>query len=191
MAILATIMTQKPEMWHTRTYEDFSKFLGANSKRLGIVSRMQPYEEMTASYLTEAMGNIVRNKEKAGTNKYQKIDHLSFEWEIEQNYIEYIPFVAQVTENGLNGSEITMAFDRKYYGIDDTFIIEGSKQMCFVLTEPTRKADKYWEYQVRLMDSDREATLVTSACYPGAKTRWIGNLKAELHKQICALIIIY
>ena len=40
---------------------------------------------------------------------------------------------------------------------------------------PTRKSDNYWVYQVRLMGGDREATLDLSACYPGAKTRWIGE----------------
>lgn len=167
-------MTQKPEMWATRTYEDFSKFIGASPKRLGILSRMEPYNQMTASYLTEGFGNVVTNKESAGS-KYQKIDALSFSWEIEQNNIEYITFVEDVVDNGFNGTEITMVFDRKYYGIDDTFMIEGSKQMCFVLDEPVRKADRYWAYQVRLVDSDRQATLATQYCYKGARTRWIGE----------------
>lgn len=83
MAIIANFMTQKPEMAHSRTYEDFSKFLGRMPERLGIVSRMEPYENMTASYLTEAMGNVVRNKEKAGS-KYQPINSLEFTWEIKK-----------------------------------------------------------------------------------------------------------
>ena len=76
--IIANFTTVKPEMAHSRTYEDFSKFLGQNSKRLGIVSRMEPYEDMTMSYLTEAFGNVMRNKEKIG-NKFQKRDSFSFE----------------------------------------------------------------------------------------------------------------
>ena len=46
--------------------------------RLGIVSRMQPYDEMTSTFLTEAMGNVVRNSEKAAS-KYQKLNSLMFE----------------------------------------------------------------------------------------------------------------
>lgn len=180
MALIASIMTKKPEMT-SRTYADWSTFLGENTKRLGLLSRMQPYDEMTASYLTQAMGNIIKNKENSG-NKYQKIDALSFSWEIEQNWIEYIEFAQNVTDNGLNGSEITMYFDRKYYGQDDTFIIETTKQQCFVLDEPRRVSEKCWEYHVRLLANDREATLITSACYKGAKTRWLGNLKPELHE---------
>lgn len=67
--IIANFTTIKPEMATARTYEDFSKFLGANEKRLGIVSRMQPFEKMTASYLTEAIGNIMVNSQSKG-NKY-------------------------------------------------------------------------------------------------------------------------
>lgn len=150
--------------------------------RLGIVSRMQPYEEMTASYLTEAMGNVVRNSEKTG-NKYQKLDALSFEWEIEQNHIKFIPFVAVPVGDGTNGSEITMAFGERYYEVEDTFMIEESKQMCVVMEAPQRRADNYWIYQVRLMGGDREAVLDTNACYVGAKTRWIGCIKPEYHDR--------
>ena len=180
--IIANFTTVKPEMAHSRTYEDFSKFLGEKPARLGIVARMQPYEDMTASYLTESIGNIVRNKEKSG-NKYQKLDALVFEWEIEQNHIEYIPFVETPSGDGSNGSEITMVFPRRYYEAEDTFMIQESKQMCFVMEAPTRKSDNYWVYQVRLMGGDREATLDLSACYPRAKTRWIGNVKPEYHSQ--------
>lgn len=76
--IIANFTTHKPEMAHSRTYEDFSKFLGEKPARLGIVSRMQPYDEMTSTFLTEAMGNIVRNSEKGGS-KYQKLNSLMFE----------------------------------------------------------------------------------------------------------------
>ena len=180
--IIANFTTVKPEMAHSRTYEDFSKFLGEKPARLGIVSRMQPYEDMTASYLTEAMGNVVRNQEKGGS-KYQKLDALLFEWEIEQNHIKFIPFAEVPVGDGSNGTEITMVFPERYYEAEDTFMIQDSKQVCFVMEAPMRKADNYWVYQVRLMGGDREATLDTTACYKGAKTRWLGNLKPEYHDQ--------
>lgn len=180
--IIANFVSMKPELAHSRTYEDFSKFLGAKSHRIGIVAKMQPYEQMTASYLTEGMGNVYRNSSKGG-NKYQKIDALSFSWEIEQNNIEYITLADQVTDTGINGSEITMAFTRRYYEVNDTFMIEGSKQQCFVVESPIRMSDNYWTYKVRLLGGDRQATLTTSACYKGAKTRWLGNIQPEYHEQ--------
>ena len=64
---VATMMNLRPEMSETRTYESFSKWIGTNPTRFGIVSRM--YEEMTASYLTESLRNIFYNDVKA-TNKF-------------------------------------------------------------------------------------------------------------------------
>ena len=182
--IIANFMTVKPEMAHDRTYEDFSKFLGANPARLGIVSRMKPFEKMTASYLTEAVGNVVTNSGKR-ENKYTPINSFMFEWEVEQNFIKYVPFVEAPTGDGVNGSEIRMVFPEKYYEVDDTFVIEESKQMCIVMDSPIRKADNYWEYSVKLMAGDLSAQLDTSACYAGARTRWIGNVKQEYHDNGC------
>ena len=78
-----------------------------------------------------------------------------------------------------------MVFPEKYYEVDDTFIIEDSKQMCIVMDAPIRKADNYWEYAVKMMAGDLSAELDTSACYVGARTRWIGNVKQEYHDNGC------
>jgi hypothetical protein len=56
-----------PNMGETRTYEDFSKFLGTKPERLGIVSRL--YEDLTAAYMTESLRNIFYQDAKSG-NKY-------------------------------------------------------------------------------------------------------------------------
>ena len=50
-------------------------------KRLGIVSTM--YQNLTASYLTEGLGNVMYNKQKG--SKFQKLNSLLFEWEIDVN----------------------------------------------------------------------------------------------------------
>lgn len=177
--IVANFTTVKPELAHTRTYEDFYKFLGDRPERLGIVSKM--YENMTASYLTEGLGNIMYNKENKGS-KFQKINSLQFEWEIDVNFIKRIPFAAVPQGDGSNGSEITMAFRERYYELYDTFMIDDSKQMCIVIEGPIRKSDDYWEYNVRLMDSDYSATLNLDACQIGSTTRWIGNVQPELNE---------
>jgi hypothetical protein len=144
---------------------------------------MQPYEKMTASYLTEAVGNVYTNKESK--QKYTSIDSFSFEWEIEQNFIKYVPFVAVPEGTGENGTEIRMIFPEKYYEADDTFIIEESKQMCIVMEAPRRVADNYWEYYVKLMGGNLSAILDASACQVGMNTRWIGNVKQEYHDSGC------
>lgn len=50
-----------------------------------------------------------------------------------------------------------------------------------VMAAPTRKADQYWTYYVKLMGGDLSAVLDADACYVGARTRWIGNVKQEYH----------
>lgn len=181
--IVANFMTVKPEMATARTYEDFSKFLGKNETRLGILSRMPEFEKMTASYLTEGIGNIYG---KPQGDKYSPIENMAFTWEVLQQNIKYIPMVEPcVKDAGQDGMEFRIVFPEKYYGVDDTFIFETSKQMCIVITEPNRVADGYWEYGVKLMSGSLDAKLSDMANYAGSKTRWIGNVKQEYHSNGC------
>ena len=83
--IVANFVSNRPTMSETRTYEDFYKFLGTRPTKLGVVSRLYP--ELTASYLTESLRNIFYQDVKSG-NKYQSIDSMYFEWEVETNYIK-------------------------------------------------------------------------------------------------------
>jgi hypothetical protein len=43
-------------MGETRTYEEFTKFLGEKPYRLGVMAQL--YTDLTASYLTEALQNV-------------------------------------------------------------------------------------------------------------------------------------
>jgi hypothetical protein len=81
--IVASYVTKRPTMSETKTYEDFYKFLGASPHKLGIVSRLYP--QNTATYLTESLKNIFYNDAK-GANKFQSIDAMMFDWEIETNH---------------------------------------------------------------------------------------------------------
>ena len=87
--IVANFVSNRPTMSETRTYEDFYKFLGTRPTKLGVVSRLYP--ELTASYLTESLRNIFYQDVKSG-NKYQSIDSMYFEWEVETNYIKRVEF---------------------------------------------------------------------------------------------------
>lgn len=171
--------SKNPSMSETRTYEHFSKWLGARPARLGVVSRL--YEELTASYLTESLKNVFYRDSK--TDKFRSIDAMYFDWEIETNNIKRIEFADCPVDDGANGTEITMAFRENYYQKNDVFKIDGSEQQCFVVSRPTRKNDHYWEINVRLIDNDYSSVLDVRACQPGCTTRWIGNAQPELHKE--------
>lgn len=77
---ISQFTTENPSMGDTRTYEDFSRFLGTKPHRLGVLTRLYP--DLTASYLTESLRNIFYQDTKA-SSKYQSINSLYFEWEVQ------------------------------------------------------------------------------------------------------------
>jgi hypothetical protein len=148
---------------------------------LGVAAKL--YEKHTASYFTEGFGNVMYNDSKPGS-KYQKLNNLLFEWEVEINQVKRIPFAASVPSSfaSAHGIEIPMAFTERYYEVNDTFMIDESKQVCIVIDGPIRKADNFYEYSVRLINADYSAELGVEACQTGMLTRWIGNIQPELHE---------
>ena len=178
---IASFVSNVPTMDDTRTYEDFYKYLGDKPSRLGVVSRMYPNN--TASFITESLKNIFYMDAKGSGNKYQSVNSLMYEWEVESNYIKRIEFAAVPEGDGAGGTEIIMAFRERYYAKYDTFKIEKTGQQCFCLTNPIRKGDNYWEQTVRLVDNNYDTILNFDGCQPGDTTRWISNYMPELHEE--------
>lgn len=166
-------------MAHSRTYEDFYKVLGTRPKMMGVMARM--YQQNTATFLTEAIMNIYNNKKTV--NKFQPINSLMIEWEIDVEFIKHVEFAAVPVGTGASGSDITMYFTERYYEKYDTFKIDGSRQQCIVKSVPERKADNYWEYIVQLVDADYSSQLDTTACQPGMTTRFLSNIMPEYHER--------
>ncbi len=146
--IVANFVTNRPTMSETRTYEDFYKFLGVRPHKLGVVSRLYP--ENTATYLTESLKNVFYNDRK-GANKFQSVDSMLFEWEVETNFIKRIEFADVPAETGENGGEIVMAFKERYYEKYDIFKIDKTMQQCMVVSRPVRKRDKQPQLIVSLL----------------------------------------
>lgn len=176
--IVANFVNIKPEMAHSRTYEDFYKFLGTRPKMMGVMARM--YTSNTATFLTEALSNIFYNQKTV--NKYQPTNSLMYEWEIDVEFIKEVEFAAIPSGNGEGGSDVTMYFTERYYEKYDTFKIQNSRQQCIVKSTPQRKADNFWEVTVQLIDSDFSAVLDLTACQPGMKTRFLSNIMPEYHE---------
>ena len=172
-------VTNRPTMGETRTYEDFYKFLGTKPHLLGIVSTMYP--DLTASFLTESLANIVTlNK---NTDKYRPIDSMYFEWNIDANYIKRIKFAADVTDAGANGTDISFTFTERYYEKHDIFKIDGSMQQCIVMSRPIRLADNSWQVYARLIDNNYASVLDLSACLAGMTTRFQSVAMPEMHEE--------
>lgn len=177
--IIANYVSNRPNMGETATYEDFYKFLGTRPNRLGVMARLYP--ELTASFLTESLFNVFY---KSGTpKKFESTNAMMFEWEIETNFIDRPEFADVPTQFGENGTEITMAFKKRYYEKYDIFQIEKTRQQCLVIARPVRKADNYWEVLVRLIDNDYSSVLDIDGCNIGDTTRFLSNAHPEMHEE--------
>lgn len=177
--IVASYVNVKPELAHSRTYEDFYKFLGTRPKVMGVMARM--YTNNTATFLTEALGNVYYNDKSK--NKFQPINSLLVEWSIDVEFVKRVLFAAVPSGNGAGGADITMYFTERYYEKYDTFKIDGSRQQCIVKATPQRKADNFWEYTVQLIDADYSGVLDLNSCQPGDSTRFLSNIMPEYNEE--------
>ena len=177
--LVANFTSRIPTMGQTKTYEDWSKYLGSKPHRLGVVARM--YTDNTLNFITDGLRNIFYKDEKL--DQFQISSSLVFEWQVETNNIKKIEFADVPTETGENGSEITMAFRENYYQKYDIFRIDKTKQQCQVLSRPIRKRDDYWEVQVRLIDNNYDTTLDTDGCQIGDLTTFQSVAVPELSEE--------
>ena len=166
--IVASYVNVKPEMAHSRTYEDFYKLLGTRPQMMGVMARMYPNN--TATFLTEALMNIYYNSKTA--NKFQPINSLMIEWNIDVEFIKRVEFAAIPTGTGAGGADIEMYFKERYYEKYDIFKIDKTMQQVIVVSRPIRKADNYWEVQGRLIDNDYKSVLNLDGCQVGDTTRF-------------------
>ena len=145
--LVANFTSRIPTMGQTKTYEDWSKYLGSKPHRIGVVARM--YTDNTLNFITDGLRTIFYKDEKA--DQFQLSSSLLFEWIVETNNIKKVEFAEVPTETGENGTEITMAFRENYYQKYDIFRIDKTKQQCQVVSRPIRKRDKQTQLIVSLL----------------------------------------
>ena len=177
--LVANFTSRIPTMGQTKTYEDWSKYLGSKPHRIGVVARM--YTDNTLNFITDGLRNIFYKDEKA--DQFQLSSSLLFEWIVETNNIKKVEFAEVPIGDGANGTEITMAFKENYYQKYDIFRIDKTKQQCQVVSRPIRKRDDYWEVQVRLIDNDYDTTLDTDGCQVGDTTTFQSVAMPELSEE--------
>ena len=145
--LVANFTSRIPTMGQTKTYEDWSKYLGSKPHRIGVVARM--YTDNTLNFITDGLRNIFYKDEKA--DQFQLSSSLLFEWTVETNNIKKVEFAEVPTEDGANGTEIPMAFKENYYQKYDIFRIDATKQQCQVVSRPIRKRDRQAQLIVSLL----------------------------------------
>jgi hypothetical protein len=173
--------TTRPEMHNTRTYEDFSKFLGVRPARIGLVATL--YDQYTITHLTESLLNVYTN-DKASKNNWQRLNEFMFEWELEVNRIKRVPIMS-IEGDGCNASDILFRFPENYYQKFDTFVIEETRQYVIVMNRPQRIADNCFLVVGKLVDEDYSAQLpkyFVDNC-AGKLTRFVTNYMPEMHEE--------
>ena len=145
--LVANFTSRIPTMGQTKTYEDWSKYLGSKPHRIGVVARM--YTDNTLNVITDGLRNIFYKDEKA--DQFQLSSSLLFEWIVETNNIKKVEFAEVPIGAGENGTEITMAFRENYYQKYDIFRIDKTKQQCQVVSRPIRKRDRQTQLIVSLL----------------------------------------
>ena len=139
------------------------------------------YQHNTATFLTEALNNIYYNSKSV--NKFQPINSLMVEWEIDVEFIKRVEFAASPVGTGAGGSDITFFFRERYFEKYETFKVDNSRQLIIVKTTPIRKADNFWEVTGQLVDSDFSSVLDATACQVGMTARFISNIQPEYHTE--------
>lgn len=147
----------------TKTYEDWSKYVGQRPQNFGVVARM--FKENSLNYLLDGLQNVYENNTK--TSKYQVSESLAFEWELETSQIRHIEFAAEPEGNGADGSDIEFYFVENYFQMYDVFRIDETKQQVQVLSIPVRKSDTCWAVRGRLMSNNYDNILDADGCMPG------------------------
>ena len=93
---------------------------------------------------------------------------------METNEVKRIALADTPVGDGKGGTEITMAFVENYFNMNDTFMLEETRQQFFVVSGPVRKNDHYWELQVRIIDDSYDVELEGNP-QAGDTARWIAN----------------
>lgn len=142
------------------------------------MSRMNP--QLTTSFLTEGLLNVYGVESK---NKFQPVASFVIEWETDQTFIKRIPFAVVPSSTGKYGAPVTFTFKEAYFGKYDTFRIEKSRQQGLIVSNPLRRHDNAFEYQVQLISSNPDDLFDLSACQAGLMVRWISNAHPEMSEE--------
>lgn len=170
--------TTRPEMANTRTFKDFSEFLGQKPARIGLVATL--YDQYTITHLTEALMNIYTS-DKSSKNSWQRLNEFVYEWDLEVNRVKRVPIIGLPDGNGLNVSDVIFRFPENWYQKYDQFIVEETRQLFAVMNRPQRIADNCFLCVCKLVTNDYSESV--RPVKAGALTRFVTNAMPEMHEE--------
>ncbi len=163
----------------TRSIKNFGTFLGNNPDRLGVV--VKRYPSLSISVLTDLLGHTFKNS-RAGKNRFQSLNAMSVEWQIEVSFIKKVEIVGAISGDGQGGKPVTVDLKEKYYDPNDSFQLEN-RQKLWVVKKPTRINANRWRYTVILMGNEDSRKINTAYAQGGRKTRYHSNYYGELSER--------
>lgn len=168
---VAEYISNRANMSGSRTYHDFSQFLGQAKHRVGLAASL--CKNHTISTLVDKLGNLVyQDIPKKGT---KSINAFCIEWDVNVNFIKRIAFAGEPIGDGIGNTEIIIPLEERYYEKHDIIVVDGSHQQLYVTRRPVWRTNKYFEYTCVLIGNDGKQHLDKSACKPGMTTHWISN----------------
>jgi len=137
--------TIRSRFGETRTFDDFSKFIGSKPKILGKLANLYP-QYSTAS-LIDKLGNLYT--EGKGMPRPGSMESQAVEWQINVNFIKKVYFAESCTDNGFGRKKFRVRFDQKYFDKNDIIKLQNNQQLM-ILEEPVFLGEKLVEYVVKL-----------------------------------------
>lgn len=168
---VANYITNKANVSESRTYHDFSQFLGQAKHKAGLAASL--CRDHTVSALVDKLDNIVyQDIPKRGT---KSINAFCIEWEVDVNFIKRIPIAGAPIGDGIGNTEIILPLKERYYEKHDIIVIDETHQQLYITRRPLYRTDKYFEYTCVLLNNDGKQHLDLSGCKVGMTTHWISN----------------
>jgi hypothetical protein len=158
------------------TVQDLGQFLGRHPHSVGIVGQL--YKQNISTALLDTMFNV--HQLPKNKDKYKAATDMVFEWGLDVNKVKQVRIVENVTTAGNNGADIIIKLEERYYNPNETFKIEGSRDLLFVTMPPRRNSLNQWEYVCRFVTDDIARGLDLNFAKKNNMTRFVSNHHAEM-----------
>jgi hypothetical protein len=175
----------RPNMYSdTKTYRDWSKYLGEKPTMLANVVRQMPQHSML--YMMLGMGNKFTDKDFTGLKGATGLETQWYQWYIIGHVNQLMYFQESCIPPTTGGTEFKIILDRKYATKKDTLRLKDSNEL-YVTKLPRRVSDDRWEYSVvvignapsKLNERDERVITDISLLQKGQVIQWSGNLGSE------------
>jgi len=166
----------------TLTDQHLGEYLGKSVKKLGVYASMNPELSLTA--ITDSLFNIYEGVNTKGKRiGHTPINSMTFEWDIDVNYIHKVKIVGTVASGTHNVDDVfNMYLAEKYYFQNDIFKLENRQQLR-VVAPPKMVSTTKWLYKVQLMADNTTTAVDNNYLVAGLTTLYNSNAYPEMSER--------